>query len=89
MFYLIFERINPSTRIGVSNLKDEIEKATLAKFGNNVKDLLDNMSSNNYIIKDKGEIYEGFVKHIFRDLLQGQTQHSIVSLKRLGMIETQ
>ena len=30
----------PFTRIGVSNLKDEIEKANIAKFLNNVKDLL-------------------------------------------------
>ena len=37
--------INPATRIGVSNLKDEIEKSTLAKFGNNIKDLLDEISS--------------------------------------------
>ena len=44
MLYLLFKIINPYTRIGVSNLKDETEKATLAKFGNNVKDLLDDMS---------------------------------------------
>ena len=46
MLYLIFKRINPVTRIGVSNLKEEIQKANLAKFGNNVKYLLDDMSSN-------------------------------------------
>ena len=71
MFYLIFERINPSTRIGVSNLKDEIEKATLAKFDNNVKDLLDYMSSNYSIVIDKVEIHEDYVRHIFRALLSG------------------
>ena len=32
LFYLIFKRINLDTGIFVSNLKDEIEKATLAKF---------------------------------------------------------
>ena len=46
MLYFIFKRINPDTRIGVSNLKDEIEKSTLAKIGNNLKYLLDDMSSN-------------------------------------------
>ena len=32
MFYLIFRRINPDTRICFLNLKYGIEKATLAKF---------------------------------------------------------
>ena len=69
MIYLLFKIINPDTRIGVSNLKYEIEKATLAKFGNNVKDLLDEMSSNYYIIIDKGEYYEDYFCNIFRYLL--------------------
>ena len=38
--------INPSTRIGVSNLKDEIEKSNLDKFGNNIKDVIDEIYSN-------------------------------------------
>ena len=46
MFYLIFKNINPDARIGVSNLKYDIEKSTLAKFGNNIKDLPDDMYSN-------------------------------------------
>ena len=37
IMYLLFKRINPATSIGVSNLKDEIEKAIVANFGNNVK----------------------------------------------------
>ena len=41
MIYLIFKSINPYTRTGVSKIKYEIEKTTLAKFGNNVKDPLD------------------------------------------------
>ena len=54
MLYFLFKSINPATRIGVSNLKDKIEKITLAKFGINVKDLLDDMCSNYSIIIDKG-----------------------------------
>ena len=71
MFYLIFKIINPATRIGVSNLKDEIEKSTLAKFGNNLKDLLDDISSNYSIIIDKETFREDYVRHIFRDILSG------------------
>ena len=44
MLYLLFKSINPSTRIGDSNLRNEIYKATLAKSGNNLKVLLDDMS---------------------------------------------
>ena len=45
MIWLLLEGINPDTRIGVSNLNYEIDKAAIAKFGNNVKDLFDHMSS--------------------------------------------
>ena len=44
MIYLLFKSINLATSIDVSNLKDEIRKATLDKLGNNVKCLLYNMS---------------------------------------------
>ena len=46
MPFLLFKIINSDTRVGVSNLKDEIEKANLAKFGNDVKYVLDDTSSN-------------------------------------------
>ena len=44
--------MNPETRISVSNLRVEIEKSALAKFDNNSKYNLDNMSSNDTIIVD-------------------------------------
>ena len=40
MIYLQLKNTNPDTRIFVSNLKDETGKETLAKFENNVKDIL-------------------------------------------------
>ena len=40
MINLIFKSINPAIMISVSNLKYEIEKSSLAKFGNNVKPFL-------------------------------------------------
>ena len=46
IIYLIFKRINPATSIVVSNLKYDIDKSIIAKFLNNVKDLLDYMFSN-------------------------------------------
>ena len=71
MIYLLFKGINSDTRIGASNLKYDIEKVSLAKFGNNVKDFLDDMSSNDSIIIDKGEHCEDYFRHIFRDILLG------------------
>ena len=46
MLWLILKIINTYTRIGVSNINYETEKATLAKFGNDVKDLLGEIYSN-------------------------------------------
>ena len=71
MIYLIFKSINPYTRIGVSNQKDELEKSTLAKFVNNLEDLLDDISSNYSIIIDKVKHREYSIRHIFRNLLPG------------------
>ena len=71
MIYFLFKIINPATIIAVSNLKDEIQKSKLAKFGNNIKDLIDNMSSNYTNIVDKVEIPEGYALHIFKALLSG------------------
>ena len=44
MFYFLFKIISPATSIGASNINYEIVKTKLAKFGNNVKYLLDEMS---------------------------------------------
>ena len=55
MLYLLLKSNSPDTRIGVSNLKDEIEKSTLAKFEKNTKYFLDGISSNYTIIIDNRE----------------------------------
>ena len=89
MIYLLFKSVNTDESIGVSNLKDEIDKSTLAKSGNNIKDLLDDMSSNYSINIYTGERHEGYVRHIFRDILTGKNQPSVVSFKGLRMIGKQ
>ena len=71
MIYLLLKIINPAAGISVSNLKDEIEKSALEKFGNNLKDLLEYMSSNYSIVVDKGEQHEGYIIHIFRGVFSG------------------
>ena len=54
MLYLLFKRIKPYTPISVSNQKYDIGKENLIKSGNNVKNLIDDMSSNYTIIIYKG-----------------------------------
>ena len=76
MLYPVFKSINPVTRIGVSNLKDEIEKSTLAKFSNNVKDLLDDLPSNYSMIIYKVEYHEDYGRHVFRVILSGPNSNS-------------
>ena len=71
MIYLLLKIINPDTRIGVSNIKENNNKATLSKVVINLKDLLDEMSSNYPIIIDKGELHEYYLRYIFSDLLSG------------------
>ena len=47
----------------------KFEKASIAKFGNNVNGTLDDMSSNELIIIYKGEQNEYYFRHIFRAIL--------------------
>ena len=46
MIHLLFKSIDPDKIIGVSNLKDEIDKSNLANFGNNIEEFIDGKSSN-------------------------------------------
>ena len=82
MIYILFKIINPDKSIGVYNLKDEIEKSTLAKFGNNIKYIIDDMSSNYSINKDTRERHEDYVRRIFRDLLTGTDSTFGCSIER-------
>ena len=41
MLWLILKKINPTTQVGISNLKDSIEQETLQKSSNNVVVMLD------------------------------------------------
>ena len=71
MLYLTFKSINPKTRIGISNPKEKIERATISKIGNNMTDILDEIYSNYTIIIDKGGNNEDYVHPIFRAHLLG------------------
>ena len=81
VIHLLFKIVNPTSSIGVSNLKNEIEKETLARFGNDVKNIIDDISSNYTIIIEKGEHDEDYVPHLLRYILKVKTEPSIGLLK--------
>ena len=58
MLYPIFKSTNSTTSIGVSYLNKTIEKVALSKFGNNPKDIYDDMYLNYTITIYKGGNHE-------------------------------
>ena len=53
--------LNPSTRVSVSELIEELRSATSAKFGHDVQKLTDFMSSKYREIKEKDQTHEDMI----------------------------
>ena len=66
--WLLLQMCNPSTRVGVAELKDDLRKATSAKFQHNVKELTDYMSSKYRNIQEKGQNHEDYILDLFNAL---------------------
>jgi len=64
----LLQHCNPSTRVGVSDLKENLRNSNLAKFNNNVVDMLDKMSENYNQILDRNSTHDDIVLDIFRAL---------------------
>ena len=56
---------DPSTRVGVSELKEELRSATSAKFNHDIQNLTDYMSSKYCEIKEKGQSHEDIILDLF------------------------
>ena len=56
---------NPSTRVGVSELKEELRNATSAKFNHDIQKLTDFMSSKYREIKEKGQAHDDIILDVF------------------------
>ena len=69
MLYILLSLVNPTTRVGVSELKKLIMKATLPAFKHNVIDMLDDMASNYSRILELGGTHEDYLMNIFDALL--------------------
>ena len=56
---------NPSTRVGVSELKEELRSATSSKFNHDIQKLTDFMSSKYREIREKGQSHEDVILDLF------------------------
>ena len=68
ILWILLQICNPSTLVGVAELKDDLRKATSAKFQNNVKILNDYMSSKFCNITEKGQTHEDYILDLFNAL---------------------
>ena len=68
ILWLLLQSCNPSTRVGVSELKTDLREATSAKFKHNVKDLTDYMSSKYREIREKGQQHQDYLLDLFNAL---------------------
>ena len=80
MLYIIFQSINPSTNIGISNLRGEIEKKPMSKFGNNVNYILDDMPSKYTIIIESFYIMKTMFVNFSDIFCRVQTPYPTTSL---------
>jgi hypothetical protein len=72
MLQLCVEKVNPTTRVGVSHLKDALRTAKLATYSYNVLDMTDKMQSYYDEILEKGTKHDDFILDLFRALLTGK-----------------
>jgi len=68
ILWILLQSCNPSTRVGVSELKSDLRTATSAKFKHNVKDLTDYMSSKFREIREKGQQHHDYLLDLFNAL---------------------
>ena len=68
ILWILLQTCNPSTRVGVSELKEDLRQATSAKFKHDVRALTDYMSSKLRKIREKGQKHEDFHHDLFKAL---------------------
>ena len=68
ILWILLQICNPSTMVGVVELKDDLRKAMSLKFQHNVKQLTDYMSSKFRNIQEKGQTHEDYILDLFNAL---------------------
>jgi len=68
MLWLLLQSCNPSTRVGISELKTDLRNATSSKFQHNVKKLTDYLSSKYREIEERGQEHQDYHLDLFNAL---------------------
>ena len=69
ILYILLASVNPSTRVGVSKLKETIRNTRLEKFVFKIDDMISNMESNYNLIIERGHKHDDIVMDLFTALL--------------------
>jgi hypothetical protein len=77
---LIMQHIHPSTRVGLSDLKEKLKNASLNSFNNNVRDMLQHMKSTYDEIIDSGGSHEDYILDLFRALLSAKNDAFLANI---------
>jgi len=68
ILWLLLQICNPSTRVGVAELKEDLRRTTSEKFQRNVKNMTDHLSSKFRNIREKGQTHEDYLPDVFNAL---------------------
>jgi hypothetical protein len=74
MLQILVTKVKPSTRVGLTDLKDKIRSAKLANFSENVADMLDHMNDIYLEILKSSGSHEDFLMDIFTALLTSKNE---------------
>jgi len=66
------EKVTPSTRVGIIDLKDKVRAAKFSNFGHSVSHMLDHMNDTYLEITKSGGSYENFIMDLFNALLSSR-----------------
>ena len=72
MLQICVEKVNPSTRVGVSKLKELLRHARASAFDYNVSDLTDMMDATYREIVQRGSTHDDYVMDLFNALLSNK-----------------
>ena len=72
MLQILISGVNPSTRVGVSNLKSLICSTKLVHFQFNVVDMCDYIMANYELIVERGGCHDDIVLDLYNALLSGK-----------------
>ena len=82
MLKLLITSVNPSTRVGVDDIKKEIQNARLAKYNHDVKKMLDDMNRKYLDVLRQGHTHDSYMMHLFDALLTSKNDSFVGFIQR-------